>query len=66
MRRRGRRAVDRDGIKELIGGDKPGADLYWAAVGGETSLSKLIIWNVRCVPRSWSHAESGMRVAERA
>ena len=32
MRRRCRRLVERYGIKELIGGEKPGADLYWAAV----------------------------------
>ena len=47
MRRRCRRAVERYGIKELIGGDKPGADLYWAAVAVLHDEGKVVVGAMR-------------------
>ena len=47
MRRRCRRVVERHGIKELIGGDKPGADLYWAAVAVLHDEGKVVVGAMR-------------------
>ena len=47
MRRRCQRVVERHGIKELIGGDKPGADLYWAAVAVLHDEGKVVVGAMR-------------------